>query len=39
MDRGEAVEIQARGGDVGGGGWRWKEKKLKRVFESVLVIH
>ena len=34
MDRGEAVEIQTRGG-----GWGWKEKKLKRVFESVLVIH
>ena len=36
MDRGEAFEIQTRGG---GGGWGWKEKKLKRVFESVLVIH
>ena len=36
MDRGEAFEIQTRGG---GGGLGWKEKKLKRVFESVLVIH
>ena len=38
MDRGEAVEIQTRGGDVGGEGVGVEGKETQE-FESVLVIH